>query len=513
MSGYDQTLKLYLYNGFKYGFSIHNNISVPQPPPNNLKSANQLPHIVDSKLNKEMSLGRIAGPFQQQPLEEMVFSPLGLQPKKVQGQYRVIHHLSFPKGQSVNDGIAFEDSTVQYATVGQAISHIVSMGQGCFMAKTDIQSAFRIVPVRPQDYPLLGFKWRGKYYYDRCLPMGCASSCAIFEKLSTALEWIASKLSPDVAILHILDDFLFISPTFQSCQQALDRFIVVCQEVGVPLAPDKTVGPARMLDFAGIRLDTIDMSASLPPDKVHKFSQAIDTMLASKSVQLKHIQSLAGMLNFCCGVIAPARAFSRRLYNLSIGLSRPYHHRKVTNEVRADLEVWKSFLRSFNRKTFFLDYHFLSQHLLQLFTDSSTTIGFGGYFGDKWFHGVWSHDSKSLNIAVLELYPICLAIKLWGLILNNKCLQINSDNMAVVHILNTSTSKDPIIMKLLRIFVLDCMTHNIMIRSKHISGRSNVCSDLLSRAQVSKVKQLFPHLQPHPVEIPVQWSLDQLLTT
>ena len=512
LRGYDPTLRLYLYQGFKEGFTISNHLSFPHPPPKNLKSAYQLPQIVDQKLQKESSLGRIAGPFPHPPMEEMVFSPLGLQPKKLQGQYRVIHHLSFPKGQSINDGISVQDSTVKYASVGQAIQHIVSIGQGCFMAKTDIQSAFRIVPINPSDYHLLGFKWRGGFYYDKCLPMGCASSCAIFEKLSTALEWIAQTRFLNVIILHILDDFLIISPTAQGCQLALDRFIVICRDIGVPLAPDKTVGPVRVIDFAGIRLDTIDMSASLPPDKVFKFSQALDSMIRSKSVKLKEIQSLAGMLNFCCGVITPARAFSRRLYNLSIGLSRPYHHRKVTNQVRADLEVWKSFLHTYNRKTFFLDFNFLSQDLLQLYTDSSTTIGFGGCFGDRWFHGLWSAPCKALNIAVLELYPICLAIKLWGPQLANKCLQINSDNMAVVYILNTSTSKDPTIMSLLRIFVLDCMNYNIMIRSKHLLGSVNICCDLLSRAQESKAKQLYPHLQPFPVAVPEIWTLDRLLT-
>ena len=397
LQGYDPTLRLYLYQGFKVGFTISNHLSVPQPPPKNLKSAYQLPHIVDQKLNKEMSLGRIAGPFPQPPMSQMVFSPLGLQPKKLEGQYRVIHHLSFPKGKSVNDGISVEDSTVKYASVGQAIQHIVSMGEGCFMAKTDIQSAFRIVPVSPSDYPLLGFKWKGGYYYDRCLPMGCASSCSIFEKLSTSLEWIARSRFQNVVVLHILDDFLFIAPTAQACQLALDRFVIICRDIGVPLAPDKTVGPVRILDFAGIRLDTIDMSASLPPDKISKFSQAIESMIQAKSVRLKDIQSLAGMLNFCCGVITPARAFSRRLYNLSIGLSRPYHHKKVTNQVRADLEVWKSFLQTFNRKTFFLDFNFLSQDLLQLYTDASTTIGFGGYFGVHWFHGLWSPHVRPLT--------------------------------------------------------------------------------------------------------------------
>ena len=513
LDGYDPHLRLYLYQGFKYGFSLHNSKSFPQDPPNNLKSAYQLPQVVDTKLLKESKLGRIAGPFEHQPMPNMVFSPLGLQPKKQPGQFRVIHHLSFPRGQSVNDGIAFEDATVKYASVSQAIHEIVNTGPNCFLAKTDIQAAFRIVPVSPQDYPLLGFKWKGGFYYDRCLPMGCASSCSIFEKLSTALEWIISQKLQTVKVLHILDDFLFISPSFLGCQSALEEFSLICQELGVPLAPDKTEGPAQCLDFAGIRLDTIDMAASLPPDKVDKFSKTLDDMIQAKSVQLKNIQALAGMLNFSCGVIAPARAFSRRLYNLSIGLSRPYHHRKVTGQVREDMLVWKTFLSTYNRKTFFLDYNFLSQNLLQLYTDASTTIGYGGYFGDKWFSGKWTDELKSLNIALLELYPICLAIKLWGFSLSNKCLQINSDNMSVVYILNNSTSKDHLIMSLLRMLVLDCMKYNIMIRSKHLSGAANICSDLLSRGQEVKAKQLFPHLRENPEQIPTKWLLDQLLKT
>ena len=161
----------------------------------------------------------------------------------------------------------------------------------------------------------------------------------------------------------------------------------------------------------------------------------------------------------------------------------------------------------------FLDYRFLSQDVLQLFTDASNTIGYGGYFGPRWFAGEWANELKTLNIAIFELYPICLAIKLWGTLLSNKCLQINSDNMAVVHILNSSTSKDSTIMSLLRIFVLDCMKYNILIRSKHLLGSSNQCSDLLSRGQVSKAQRMFPFLQTSQERIPLEWELDQLLKT
>ena len=63
-----------------------------------------------------------------------------------------------------------------------------------FLAKTDIKIAFRIIPILPRDYDLLGFFWQGKYYYDRVMPMGCASSCRTFEMFSTAIEWVAKNI-------------------------------------------------------------------------------------------------------------------------------------------------------------------------------------------------------------------------------------------------------------------------------------------------------------------------------
>ena len=441
----------------------------------------------------------------------MVFSPLGLQPKKVPGEFRVIHHLSYPKGASINDGIPKHLSTVKYSSVGQAISNIIQKGQGSYMAKTDIKSAFRIIPVNPSDYHLLGFYWDSGYYYDRCLPMGCSSSCAIFEAFSTSLEWIIQRRLPRVAVLHILDDFLFISPTYHESKLALQTFKHICADIGVPLAPEKTVGPSQIIEFAGIHLDSVDMSASLPKDKITKFTHHIDLLMDQKTAQLKQIQALAGMLNFACGIIAPARAFSRRLIDLTIGLSKPYHHKKISYHVKQDLLVWRKFLTSHNRKTFFLDFRFISQETLQFYTDASSTIGYGGFFGHRWFSGRWSPQDKNYNIALLELFPICVAIKLWGPALANKCIQINSDNIAVVHILNSSTSKDPLLMSLLRILILDCMTFNLFIQSQHIPGQFNTVADMISRGKEAQALQLYPHLSKEPEVIPTTWQLKNFI--
>ena len=193
LHGYDVHVAVTLSNGFSQGFPLYFNGVPLSFCSKNLLSALQHPNVVSGKLTQEVKAGRIAGPFDTPPFKNFCVSPLGVVPKKTPGEFRLIHHLSFPKGASVNDSISSEHSTVSYCRVDDAIALIKSLGRGCFLAKTDIKSAFRIIPIRPQDYPLLGMTWQGKYYYDRTMPMGCASSCRTFEMFSSALEWVAKK--------------------------------------------------------------------------------------------------------------------------------------------------------------------------------------------------------------------------------------------------------------------------------------------------------------------------------
>ena len=512
MRGYPQSLKSYLVNGFKHGFSIQSLQSNNAHAVKNLLSAQQFPQVVDNKIRKELQLGRFSGPYHVSPYQHFIISPLGVREKKTPGEYRIIHNLSFPYDEtSVNAAVPRQCASVTYASITDAAKHVVDMGRHCFLAKTDIKSAFRIIPVHPRDRHLLGFKWQGLLYFDNCLPMGCSSSCRIFETFSSSLEWIITQRLPSVRVVHVLDDFLFIASSYELCQHALNNFLELCADIGVPIAPDKMMGPAQFLPFVGIQLDTNHMTASLPMDKVHKFMQVISTLISSKSVTLKQTQSLCGMLNFACGVIAPARAFSRRLYDLGIHLSKSYHKVRVNCQVKQDLEVWQHFLQNYNGTTLLLDYVWLSNGDLQLYTDASTTIGFGGVFVNRWFHGTWSDRCRGINIAILELYPICLALHMWADLLSNKCITIHSDNMSVVYIINSFTSKEQTLMLLLRNIALISMRYNILIRAKHIPGVKNTISDLLSRDQVHRAKTQAPYLEDLATPIPAQWTLDEWL--
>lgn len=45
---------------------------------------------------------------------------------------------------------------------------------GVLIGKTSIDDAFRIIPIHPSYYHLFGITWETRFFYDRCLPMGCA---------------------------------------------------------------------------------------------------------------------------------------------------------------------------------------------------------------------------------------------------------------------------------------------------------------------------------------------------
>ena len=116
----------------------------------------------------------------------MVFSHLGLVTKKEPGEFRLIHDLNYPKENSVNYHIAPEFSPVSFNMLDDCIRIMWELGKGCLVVKADIKDAFRIIPISPLDYRLLGFKFKGQFYFDMCLPMGCSTSCQAFESLSKA---------------------------------------------------------------------------------------------------------------------------------------------------------------------------------------------------------------------------------------------------------------------------------------------------------------------------------------
>ena len=462
-------------------------------------------HVVRAKIDKEVALGRVSGPFRSPPLPHFVVSPLGLVPKKEPGEFRLIHDLSFPKHNSVNSHIPSFHSSVQFEMLDDCVEHVVQLGPGALMAKADLQDAFRIVPIAPTHYRLLGFKLEDGFYFDRCLPMGCAVSCAMFETLSRALQWIlCTKMSVD-HMSHILDDFIFFGPPQSThAQSALDAFTALCQDIGLPIKHSKTVLPSTRVQLHGILVDSTSMSLSLPADKVTKLVEQLSLYSRRKRMSLKELQSLIGSLNFACRVVVPGRAFCRRLIDLTVNVSHPDHTIRLNNEARRDMSAWLLFLKHFNGVSACLPNEWSSSEVLRLFSDASGD-GFAAVYGDRWLQGSFPTKWSRVNIAVKEMCPIVFALKAWGHLLSNKRVLFMCDNEAVVQVINKQSCKLPLLMQLVRSLVVSCMACNVHFRAKHLPGLTNTVADALSRFQYQKARAEQPSLLPSPDPLRPHW--------
>ncbi len=171
----------------------------------------------------------------------MHISPLNIQEKSTPGQYRLLHNLSFPyDDSSVNSCIPESCKHVTYSSLQDAVELILALGKGCFLAKCDIKSAFRLLQVAPSDHHYLGFMFDDMYYYDTVMLMGCALSCRSFERFSRALHWISQNVFDCGHSIQYLDDYLFLGLSRQIVLDSLAKFARICEKLGVPLAPEKT---------------------------------------------------------------------------------------------------------------------------------------------------------------------------------------------------------------------------------------------------------------------------------
>ena len=117
-------------------------------------------------------------------------------------KYHIIHDLSWPPGDSVNDHIDPDLYCCIYTSFNQAVSLIKKQGVGALMAKLDLADAFKHILVCLEDWPLLCSYWDipqadgsvlWQYNVDLFLPFGFCSSPAIFNHYANVLELPSGK--------------------------------------------------------------------------------------------------------------------------------------------------------------------------------------------------------------------------------------------------------------------------------------------------------------------------------
>ena len=366
-----------------------------------------------------------------------------------------------------------------------------------------MKSAFHICPVHPSDWHLLGFSFCDYYFVDLCLPFGLRSSVSRFTQLADTLSWILQSNYNITNVSHYVDDFFLAAPSGSaSCRNNMEITKSLFERLGVPLAPEKIVGPTTTLIHLGIEIDAENMILRLPEDKLKSLMSLLQEWQTKKKCTKRELLSVIGKLSFASKIIPSGRIFVRCLIDLAKSVSKLYHHISLNLVAQKDIEWWQKFLPSWNGKYKILDPKSTVAADFNLFTDASGSLGFGIYFDGKWISCAWPDHLKGFSIQWKELFPIYIACFIWANSLAGKRILFHRDNASVVDIWSTQSSKCPHLANLLRRMFFIAANNEFTINVTHISGLDSSIADCLSRLQVTKFRQLVPHADQLQTQIP-----------
>jgi len=465
----------FLLQGIQEGFNITNiKKDITPVRMENYKSTLENREAVEKQILTEIDEGR----YVVVDSPPTIVSALGAIPKD-DGSVRLIHDCSRPVGSGVND-YAVLDYDIKYQTVRDAGELLVSEG---YMAKVDLKSAYRSVPIHPSQYQFTGLQWtftgdtHPTYMVDTRLPFGARLSPSHFHRLSQAVGRMLEKRH--ITAVTYLDDIFVTAPTFKECQDHLNTVIMLLRELGFSIAWQKIVGPSQTLTFLGIEIDSRFMQFRLPHEKVIAYKILLREYLDRPRASLRQLQRLAGILAFASNVVSSGRPYQQRVLDLLRSVRRPHHKIRLSKDVKDDIQWWLTILDHTNsspipQKT---------TPVVTVFTDASQ-VGAGIVSEQDWAYIDWDNDlprMKSKHVNIKETIAVIAAAYRWAPQWQNKIVVVYTDNMTARAAINKGRCHDNETMTHIRILYWIAHFYNFSIRCEHIKGSHNVEADAVSR--------------------------------
>ena len=485
----DQRLASYVLLGVQYGFRIGTTSAVAiRSSMRNHPSSHANRSVVQSYIASEVGSGCMIGPLPPSRAAGVHVSPIGLVPKGHQANaWRMIVDLSHPTNHSVNDSIPPEFCSLHYPSVDDAFEYIMALGRHTQLTKLDLKSAYRILPIHPDDRHLLGVQWDSKVYVDQALPFGLRSAPKVFTAFADALAWILHHRGIRF-LIHYLDDFLlFGTPGTAEGLQVRQVALATLAELGVPVAYEKLEGPATTVTFLGVLIDTARFEAQLPQEKLSRLRGLVAYWQGRRSGSRSDLESLLGYLSHAATIIKPGRIFLRHLFSLLSRVRARHYHVHLDSIAKADLSWWMSFLESWNGTSFFIPQ---DSPAIYVYSDASGAFGGGAFTSDfRWFQLQWPLSWSAVDIAAI-----------WGRSWQG-CRVIWNSDMAVVEVIRKRSTRQPILLHLLRCLYFYAAYYKFHYSAHHIPGVANVAADAISRNNLSLFLSLIPQAAS-PSQIP-----------
>ena len=500
--------------GMRIGYEGPRHTRVAQSGPTEAEVSQRLQAHVDKEVTEHGRMVRLWGPVGKGATPRIpdwipyyIASPVYDIPKKANGvpivpaEYRFIHNLSHGKitGSSVNDFISKDEYRCLFISFDHACQELRLQGRLSSIFKTDLPSAFRVMPVHLEDVLVQGFVLDGHAYCDAFMPFGLRSAPHEYARFGKALRDVARGLALGNAAVtqntpqlsNMQDDFWHIEPPgavrgdpMVAARIVKASFLHLLVSVGLEPKPSKTKGPALDMVLLGLLLDSTTMEIRVPPERIADLRGILATWMGATTATKQQLQSLVGALSFACFGVRWGRGFLRRL--IALFTSLPFQHSRVAldADALADIAWWIKYALSdaYTGVSLIVDLDpvTLATLVVYFFTDSSGLCCAGGW-GDRWFCHVFEGDQAHWHISVKELFSAVAVCLTFGSELRGRIVVIECDNEASCEAINATRAFDPVMNSLVRELFFCTALHSFQVKAVHVPGRTNTLADALTR--------------------------------
>ena len=427
---------------------------------------------VDKQIKVEVAEGR----YVKSSSKPAIVSALGAIPKD-SGGVRLIHDCSRPHGRAVNDFVQIDSFSFQ--TVDEALTLV---SPACFLAKIDLKSAYRSIPISVQSQKATGLLWsldgKDTYLVDTRLPFGAKASPGIFHRITQSVaRMMDHKGYPNIRVY--LDDFIIIEKDYNSCLDTMNRLLSLLRELGFHINWGKVEGPTQSITFLGILIDSIKMCISIPREKIKQTQIAVKEFVDRHRASKRQLQSLVGKLSWVARVIPAGRIYLRTLIEGISSLKQPTHKVILTRDMRLDLEWWSEAMYCLNGTLPIRD----NRPVTSLTTDACG-LGCGAAFQGDWFYNDFPLDwpaASNLHINYKEVLAIVLAARRWAPYWKNSRVIVYTDSMVAKGMICKARSRNALVTEALKELFLCSVVWNFHLIPIHLPGKDNVLADRISR--------------------------------
>lgn len=371
------------------------------------------------------------GPYTRPPYRYGIVSPVLVVGKK-NGDIRPVYHCSHPSVQgrpcrtrSLNGGIEKEsfwfpvyDSVASWLLQWYFV-HWVSRApvrddNDWVVFKLDFESAFRQVPIRPTDWPLLALYDSGRdaYLIETCAAFGTRISADLWLRVANIWKVCLHAAGfPNVMIY--VDDLAVICRTRDV--HRLSALVVTLEErLGTKIHWGKVFSDGGCTPVAGVLGVLVDVRRNvlgLDPTKTRQRLAQLDNMASTTTWHVKELESLVGALNFFATALPTGRLLLGPLYALlstseEVVTVGPRHAAKYA------LGAWRDILARSLEGRFWQPLFFPGDKVVWIATDASDA----GVGGCSQF-GAWSapiRDMAAESINVRELVAVWISVtQIW----------------------------------------------------------------------------------------------------